>query len=90
MPEDLVRFSQARDEEKGSFSNRETGRSYDNMSNDEARDREESAMRSGANAVDRGADILPSDSDRSTRWNVTSSQVDDQSHEYPTRLSPGD
>ncbi|MBC7971553.1 MAG: hypothetical protein H7Z11_15765 [Verrucomicrobia bacterium] len=87
MPEDVVRFNQAKDEEKGSFSNRETGRSYDNMSNDTACDREESAMRSGADAVSSGD--LPSDSDSSTRWNVTSSQVDSQSHEYPTRLNPG-
>lgn len=87
MPEDVVRFNQASGEERGSFSNRETGRSYDHMSNDEAVEREEGAMRSGASAV--SSSELPSDSDRSTRWNVTSSQVDDQSHEYPTRLSPG-
>jgi hypothetical protein len=87
MSEDVVRFNQANEEEKGSFSNRETGRSYDNMSNEAACEREESAMRSGADAV--SSSQLPSDSDSSTRWNVTSSQVDSQSHEYPTRLGPG-
>lgn len=87
MPEDVVRFNRASDDEQGSFSNRETGRSYDNMSNDKAVEREESAMRSGADTV--STSELPSDSDSSSRWNVTSSQVDDQLQEYPTRLSPG-
>jgi len=89
MSEDVVRFNKARNEEQGSFCNRETGRSYDHMSNDAAREREESAMRSGADVHATGDTALPSDSDRSTRWNVTSSQVDGQSHEYPTRLQPG-
>ncbi len=88
MPEDMVNFRRAQNEQ-GSFSDRESGRQYDHLSNDQAQDREESAMRSGANAVGGGDDILPSDSGSSTRWNVTSSQVDDQGHEYPTRLSPG-
>jgi hypothetical protein len=87
--EDVVRFSRARDEEQGSFSGRDNQRTYDHMDNSAAQDREENAMRNGANAVGTGDGSLPSDSDSSTRWNVTSSQVDDQMHEYPTRSNPG-
>jgi hypothetical protein len=89
MPEDVVRFSRASDDEQGSFSSRESQRLYDHMDNNAAQDREENAMRNGANAVGTGDGSLPSDSDGSSRWNVTSSQVDSQSHEYPTRSNPG-
>jgi len=87
MPEDVVRFNPAKDEERGSFSNCESGRTYDQMGNEAATEREESAMRNGADTV--STSQLPSDSDHSSRWNVTSSEVDSQLQEHPTRLGPG-
>jgi hypothetical protein len=77
----------ANQEEQGSFCDRTYGTHVDNVSQAQANDAIESAYYRGDGVVGTGVDTEEHGSDQ--RYNLTQTDIDGQSFDYPTKLAPG-
>jgi hypothetical protein len=87
MPNQNLWIRPATEEEQGSFCDRMSEVGYINLSETDAEEEQESAMRRGDGIIE--VVRYDSTSDRPSRFNVNLTETDSQGYDFPTKQGPG-